>query len=153
MGVSKAENNAFNFQSLKHFNMRTSDDLKKNCPWIYNDKNESVVYDCDQDNRPSYRHINGSCNFLAGSTNYDRHQVQLFWNFDLFHTMNTKIISLTRKCLLRGHCLAPPGRRKRITLYSDLELFLWYNSEVWRNYGITKTRKHGWNFGHRWLRK
>ena len=25
-------------------------------------------------------------------------------------------ICITRKCPLRGHCLAPPGRRQRITL-------------------------------------
>ena len=66
MTVSKAGNNKLNNQQLKHFDMHTSEDLKKFCPWIYDDNNEPIVYTCDQENRPPYRTFNGSCNFLSG---------------------------------------------------------------------------------------
>ena len=35
---------------------------------------------------------------------------------------------LTRKCPLRGHCLAPPGRRQRITLKREKNFGL---AELW----------------------
>ena len=75
-------------KTFNHFKLHTQysicegaikiEDLKNFCPWIYDDNNEPIVYTCDQENRPPYRTFNGSCNFLAGSINYDRHQVQLF---------------------------------------------------------------------------
>ena len=46
----------------------------------------------------------------------------------------------TRKCPLRGHCLAPPGWRKRITLYTGE--YLWSVTHE-RKYGMTDGNMDG----------
>ena len=60
-----------NIGSLKHFDRKNSQELRSECPWLYQDNDELRVYVCNQDIRPPYRLINGSCNFLSGFLTYD----------------------------------------------------------------------------------
>lgn len=58
--------------SLKHFDMKSSETLNSLCPWIFKEDGGKRLYACNQENRPPYRHVDGSCNHLSGQLpNYD----------------------------------------------------------------------------------
>ena len=66
------EKTTSNNGSLKHFDSENSEALNKLCPWKFKDDGEEKLYACNQDIRPPYRQIDGSCNHLSGlSPNYN----------------------------------------------------------------------------------
>ena len=51
---------------MKHFNAENNKEIKELCSWLKDPKTgRTRVYDCDENNRPPYRSIDGSCNSLV----------------------------------------------------------------------------------------